>query len=150
LTRDSTTSRCVTSSYGFRRADGWQLKVGADPADDLRRGQLIRSIIDNPANMPKDRKPIDPESIKGKNAGPTGCVLMIDANRALIRQATLTKQRFGTSKRQLIMSSSLSLSSLGSLRNQRHRMMLLDTLLSARASSLTESVSRLVNTRTTE
>ncbi len=42
---------------------------------------LIRSIIDNPANMPKDRKPIDPKSIANKNAGPTGCVLMVDANR---------------------------------------------------------------------
>lgn len=31
--------------------------------------------------MPKDRKPIDPASIANKNAGPTGCVLMVDANR---------------------------------------------------------------------
>lgn len=30
--------------------------------------------------MPKDRK-IDPATIEGKNAGPTGCVLMVDANR---------------------------------------------------------------------
>jgi hypothetical protein len=58
-----------------------QLKVGADAQDDLRRGTLIRSIIDNPDNMPKDRKPITKESIEGKNAGPTGCVLMVDANR---------------------------------------------------------------------
>ncbi|KAK8869975.1 hypothetical protein IAR55_000545 [Kwoniella newhampshirensis] len=59
----------------------FKLKVGADPEDDLRRGRLIRSIIDDPANMPKDRKPIDPASIKDKNAGPTGCVLMVDANQ---------------------------------------------------------------------
>lgn len=59
----------------------FKLKVGADPEDDLRRGRLIRSIIDDPANMPKDRKPIDPASIANKNAGPTGCVLMVDANR---------------------------------------------------------------------
>ncbi|OWZ61029.1 hypothetical protein AYX15_06747, partial [Cryptococcus neoformans] len=59
----------------------FKLKVGADPEDDLRRGRLIRSIIDDPANMPKDRKPIDPASIANKNAGPTGCVLMVDANQ---------------------------------------------------------------------
>lgn len=58
----------------------FKLKVGADPEDDLRRGRLIRSIIDNPANMPAGRK-IDPKTIVGKNAGPTGCVLMVDANQ---------------------------------------------------------------------
>lgn len=62
------------------RADPCQLKVGADAQDDLRRGQLIRSIIDDPANMPKDRK-VDPATVADKNAGPTGCVLMVDANR---------------------------------------------------------------------
>jgi L-fuconate dehydratase len=62
------------------RADTYQLKVGADAQDDLRRGQLIRSIIDDPANMPKDRK-VDPATVANKNAGPTGCVLMVDANR---------------------------------------------------------------------
>ena len=59
-----------------------QLKVGADPEDDLRRGLLIRSIIDDPANIPKGRT-VDPKTIAGKNAGPTGCVLMVDANRTL-------------------------------------------------------------------
>lgn len=59
----------------------FKLKVGADLQDDLRRAKLIRSIIDDPANMPKDRKPIDPATIEGKNAGPTGCVLMVDANQ---------------------------------------------------------------------
>lgn len=31
--------------------------------------------------MPKDRAPIDPASVANKNAGPTGCVLMVDANQ---------------------------------------------------------------------
>lgn len=58
----------------------FKLKVGADPEDDLRRGLLIRSIIDEPKNLPADRK-IDPKTIEGKNAGPAGCVLMVDSNR---------------------------------------------------------------------
>ncbi|GHJ90170.1 hypothetical protein NliqN6_6572 [Naganishia liquefaciens] len=59
----------------------FKLKVGADWEDDLRRGLLIRSIIDDPANIREDRKNIDPKTIAGKNAGPTGCVLMVDANQ---------------------------------------------------------------------
>ncbi|WVF72423.1 hypothetical protein IAT40_007238 [Kwoniella sp. CBS 6097] len=58
----------------------FKLKVGADPEDDLRRGRLIRSIIDDKANLPEGRV-IDPATIKGKNAGPAGCVLMVDANQ---------------------------------------------------------------------
>ncbi|ORX39717.1 putative mandelate racemase/muconate lactonizing enzyme [Kockovaella imperatae] len=58
----------------------FKLKVGADPEDDLRRGLLIRSLIDDPANRPKD-KVIDPKTIAGKNASATGCVLMVDANQ---------------------------------------------------------------------
>ncbi|BEI86576.1 hypothetical protein CcaverHIS002_0608630 [Cutaneotrichosporon cavernicola] len=58
----------------------FKLKVGADVEDDLRRAKLIRSIIDNPANMPAGRT-VDPKTIEGKNAGPTGCVLMVDANQ---------------------------------------------------------------------
>ncbi|CAD6581144.1 MAG: hypothetical protein TREMPRED_002933, partial [Tremellales sp. Tagirdzhanova-0007] len=58
----------------------FKLKVGADPEDDLRRGRLIRSIIDDPANIPKGRT-VDPKTIAGKNAGPTGCVLMVDSNQ---------------------------------------------------------------------
>jgi len=42
---------------------------------------LIRSIIDDPANIREDRKNVDPKTIEGKNAGPTGCVLMVDANQ---------------------------------------------------------------------
>jgi L-fuconate dehydratase len=59
------------------------MKVGADQASDIRRGMLIRSIIDDPQYLPIDAKPRDPEceALKGKNAGPTGAVLMIDANQ---------------------------------------------------------------------
>ncbi|KDQ08660.1 hypothetical protein BOTBODRAFT_37810 [Botryobasidium botryosum FD-172 SS1] len=57
----------------------FKMKVGADIENDLRRGRLIRSIIDDPAEQ---RRPApDPASIIGKNAGPTGAVLMIDANQ---------------------------------------------------------------------
>ncbi|RSH77178.1 uncharacterized protein EHS24_003478, partial [Apiotrichum porosum] len=58
----------------------FKLKVGADVEDDLRRGGIIRRVIDDPANMPAGRT-VDPKTIEGKNAGPTGCVLMIDANQ---------------------------------------------------------------------
>lgn len=59
------------------------MKVGADQADDLRRGKLIRSIIDDPQYLPEGFSAGDPESeaLKGKNAGPTGAVLMIDSNQ---------------------------------------------------------------------
>jgi L-fuconate dehydratase len=59
----------------------FKMKVGADPASDLRRGKIIRSVIDDPANLPANHVPRDPKSLEGKNAGPTGCVLMIDANQ---------------------------------------------------------------------
>ena len=61
----------------------FKMKVGADQADDLRRGKLIRSIIDDPQYLRKDAPPRDPNSddLRGKNAGPTGSVLMIDANQ---------------------------------------------------------------------
>ncbi|TEB35829.1 mandelate racemase/muconate lactonizing enzyme [Coprinellus micaceus] len=61
----------------------FKMKVGADQADDLRRGKLIRSIIDDPQYLCKDAPRRDPTSsdLKGKNAGPTGSVLMIDANQ---------------------------------------------------------------------
>ncbi|KAF8467110.1 enolase C-terminal domain-like protein [Russula ochroleuca] len=67
----------------------FKMKVGAELADDLRRGRLIRSIIDDP-QWQRDLPPDDPESARrlpdgpalaGKNAGPTGAVLMIDANQ---------------------------------------------------------------------
>ncbi|ESK84130.1 mandelate racemase muconate lactonizing protein, partial [Moniliophthora roreri MCA 2997] len=61
----------------------FKMKVGADQASDLRRGKIIRSIIDDPQYLPPDHKSRDPNSneLKGKNAGPTGAVLMIDANQ---------------------------------------------------------------------
>ncbi|PFH48953.1 hypothetical protein AMATHDRAFT_64126 [Amanita thiersii Skay4041] len=61
----------------------FKMKVGANIADDLRRGNLIRSIIDDPQFLPPGMKPRDPhsEDLRGKNAGPTGAVLMIDANQ---------------------------------------------------------------------
>jgi len=86
--------------------DHFKMKVGADLADDLRRGRLIRSIIDDPQWQRQRYPPSDdPESasasasachilpadnpaLAGKNAGPTGAVLMIDANQVWdVRQA---------------------------------------------------------------
>ncbi len=59
------------------------MKVGTDRADDLRRGRLIRSIIDDPRYLPEGQAPRNPDSpaLAGKNAGRTGAVLMIDANQ---------------------------------------------------------------------
>ena len=59
------------------------MKVGGGFESDLRRGKLIRSVIDDPQYFPKDRGPRGPNGpeLKGKNAGPTGSVLMIDANQ---------------------------------------------------------------------
>ncbi|KAJ3727182.1 enolase C-terminal domain-like protein [Lentinula guzmanii] len=61
----------------------FKMKVGADQANDLRRGKIIRSIIDDPQYLPAGTLPRDPnsEDLKDKNAGPTGSVLMIDANQ---------------------------------------------------------------------
>ncbi|KAK7466101.1 hypothetical protein VKT23_004826 [Stygiomarasmius scandens] len=61
----------------------FKMKVGANQANDLRRGKIIRSIIDDPQHLPPGLKPRDPNGpdLKGKNAGPTGAVLMIDANQ---------------------------------------------------------------------
>ena len=57
------------------------MKVGSSLADDTRRAKLIRSIIDDPASFPPGYTQPDPASLVGKNAGPTGCVLMMDANQ---------------------------------------------------------------------
>jgi len=59
------------------------MKVGADVESDLRRGLIIRSIIDDPRHLPSGSNGHDPNSreLHGKNAGPTGAVLMIDANQ---------------------------------------------------------------------
>ncbi|XP_006463191.1 hypothetical protein AGABI2DRAFT_186852 [Agaricus bisporus var. bisporus H97] len=58
----------------------FKMKVGANVDDDLRRGTLIRSIIDDPQYATVKRDPGSKE-LEGKNAGPTGSVLMIDANQ---------------------------------------------------------------------
>ncbi|KAG8894565.1 hypothetical protein FRB99_001135, partial [Tulasnella sp. 403] len=59
----------------------FKMKVGQDVDNDLRRGRIIRSIIDDPQNLPTGYVPPDPASLVGKNAGPTGSVYMIDANQ---------------------------------------------------------------------
>jgi len=59
----------------------FKMKVGSNVESDLNRGEVTRSIIDDSANLPMGRKPPSRSSIKGKNAGPTGNVLMIDANQ---------------------------------------------------------------------
>lgn len=56
------------------------MKVGANVDDDLRRAKLIRSIIDDPQHVVIQHDPRSKE-LEGKNAGPTGSVLMIDANQ---------------------------------------------------------------------
>ena len=40
----------------------FKMKVGADRAADLRRGKIIRSVIDDPRYLPKGAKPRDPNS----------------------------------------------------------------------------------------
>lgn len=40
----------------------FKIKVGVDQANDLRRGKVIRSIIDDPQNLPKGVTPPDPKS----------------------------------------------------------------------------------------
>lgn len=59
------------------------MKVGSDVESDLRRGLIIRSIIDDPQYLPPGCNGRDPNSreLQGKNVGPTGAVLMIDANQ---------------------------------------------------------------------
>lgn len=58
----------------------FKVKVGADVEMDSRRLAIVRSIIDDPKECEGRPKP-SPESLVGKNAGPTGSVLMIDANQ---------------------------------------------------------------------
>jgi len=59
----------------------FKMKVGSNVESDLRRGKVICSVNDDPANLPKGRKPPSPSSIEGKNTGPTENVLMIDAHQ---------------------------------------------------------------------
>ncbi|KAH6917857.1 mandelate racemase/muconate lactonizing enzyme [Coprinopsis sp. MPI-PUGE-AT-0042] len=67
-------------AHGFNH---FKMKVGANQADDVRRGKLIRSIIDDPQYLPAGAPPRDPnsEALRGKNASATGAVLMIDSNQ---------------------------------------------------------------------
>ncbi|KAJ7697592.1 enolase C-terminal domain-like protein [Mycena rosella] len=71
------------TSAGWLGYSDEKMKVGADQANDLRRGLIIRSIIDDPQHLPAGQAPRDlnSEALRGKNAGPTGAVLMIDANQ---------------------------------------------------------------------
>jgi L-fuconate dehydratase len=64
----------------------FKMKVGSTPERDLARGRLIRSIIDGPASIrgvPLTDVELrqQEEGRRRKNAGPTGCVLMLDANQ---------------------------------------------------------------------
>lgn len=79
------------------------MKVGANFEDDKRRANLIRSILDDPKSFPEGYQPPPPETLEGKNAGPTGCVLMMDANQACLVSQSITDSadyvschRFGT------------------------------------------------------
>lgn len=65
----------------------FKLKVGASMAGDMRRLALVRSIIDNPRELPEKWTTPSKASVAGKNAGPTGAVLMIDANQGVCRKA---------------------------------------------------------------
>jgi len=67
-----------TLQRGFNH---FKVKVGSNVESDLHREKVIRSVIDDSANPPKGRAPPSPSSIEGKNAEPTGNVLMIDANQ---------------------------------------------------------------------
>lgn len=58
----------------------FKVKVGGSVEDDRRRLALVRGIIDDPKEF-EGRAPPAPETLVGKNAGPTGSVLMIDANQ---------------------------------------------------------------------
>lgn len=61
----------------------FKMKVGADLISDLRRGRIVRSIIDDRQYLPEGSTGCDPNGpeLHGKNAGPTGAVLMVDANQ---------------------------------------------------------------------
>ncbi|EGO29446.1 hypothetical protein SERLADRAFT_445265 [Serpula lacrymans var. lacrymans S7.9] len=59
----------------------FKMKVGSDLAADLRRGKIIRSIIDDPQYLPRTASGQSGHVTEGRNAGPTGAVLMVDANQ---------------------------------------------------------------------
>jgi hypothetical protein len=45
----------------------------------------MRKIVDDPNEMPKERKTPAPETLVGKNAGPTGCVVMVRSDFPIYR-----------------------------------------------------------------
>ena len=106
------------------------MKVGADVAMDQRRLALIRSIIDDPKECAGRPTP-SLESLVGKQAGPTGSVLMIDSNQVWEYVTSLTSpcapersltragfRIFAVCKRRSTMSSSLRTLARGSLRSR--------------------------------
>jgi L-fuconate dehydratase len=54
----------------------FKIKVGKDVESDLRRGRIVRKAIDETETGGATKN-----LGKGKNAGPTGKVLMVDANQ---------------------------------------------------------------------
>ncbi|EIM23117.1 hypothetical protein E3Q22_00565 [Wallemia mellicola] len=60
--------------------DHFKLKVGVSVDDDLARAKTIRDIIDDPQYQRSDKQ-VNLKALENKNAGPTGNVLMIDANQ---------------------------------------------------------------------
>ena len=70
----------------FREAIGqgfnhFKVKVGISLQDDIRRLNLVRSVIDDPTNYAQRKTAPLPETLVGKNAGLMGGVLMADANQ---------------------------------------------------------------------
>lgn len=76
----SAKSRPPPTNVPSARFNHFKVKVGGSVEDDRRRLALVRSIIDDPKEF-EGRTPPAPETLVGKNAGPTGSVLMIDANQ---------------------------------------------------------------------
>jgi len=66
----------------------FKVKVGISVEDDNRRLALVRSVIDDPANFTDRKVKPSAASLEGKNAGPTGCVLMMDANQGMLVNTT--------------------------------------------------------------
>lgn len=137
------------------------MKVGGDRASDLRRGKIIRSIVDDPQWLPEGHKPREPSdpSLVGKNAGPTGSVFMIDANQvwdvkeAIDWTASLAELKPWSASSLLypfFRGGSSYFLMIGLLRSQQHPMIYSDTQQFARPLSHTESVWRLANTHTIE
>ena len=71
----------------------FKLKVGLGVENDDRRMGVMRKIIDDPNEMPAGHVPADAATLEGKNAGPTGCVLMIDSNQVFDVPEAITYMR---------------------------------------------------------